>query len=119
MASHEDFQNEDTAIEPARSPIDGPGDEDASSGRPLGGLAQQGQDLLQAVKSRQVIVAAVAVGAVAAAVIGVKIARDRRKSEKIYTRAVRQLEDARDTLAAAASELPERSRAVLHRVTHR
>ena len=61
----------------------------------------------------------VAVGAVAAAVVGVKIARDRRKSEKVYIRAARQLEDARDSLFAAAAELPERGRAVLDRVTHR
>ncbi|MCH7230183.1 hypothetical protein L0U85_04795 [Glycomyces sp. L485] len=119
MASHEDFPNEDTAPEPVQSLSDEPGDEGAQVDRTLDGLVEQGQDLLQAVKPRQVIVAAVAVGAVAAAAIGAKIAYDRRKSEKVYTTAVHQLEDARDALVAAASELPERSRAVLHRVTHR
>lgn len=115
MASPEDFPNEDTAAEAGgRSPVGG-----SCHGGASGGLAQRGRDLAQAVTSRQVIVAAVAVGAVAAAVIGVAVARDRRKSEKVYTRAVRQMEDARDALASAASELPERSRAVLHRVTRR
>ncbi|MBO3733157.1 hypothetical protein [Glycomyces niveus] len=65
--------------------------------------------------------ALVAVGAVlvAAAVIGGKIAYDRRKSARGYRRAVSALEDARDALLSAASELPERGREVLHRVTDR
>lgn len=119
MASHEDFPNEDTATEPVQSLSDEPGDDGAQVDRALGGLVEQGRDLLQAVKSRQVIVAAVAMGAVAAAAIGAKIVYDRRKSEKVYTKAVHQLEDARAALVAAASELPERSRAMLHRVAHR
>lgn len=82
-------------------------------------LAEKGQDLLGTIKSRPVIIAAVAAGATAAALIGIKIAYDRRKSSKGYRSAVRQLEDARDALVAAASDLPERSRAVVHRVTHR
>lgn len=68
---------------------------------------------------RRIIIAAVAVGVVAAAVIGVKMAYDRRQSNRVYREAVAHLEDARDALISVASELPERSREVLQRVTNR
>ena len=68
---------------------------------------------------RGLALAAVGVVVVAAAVIGGKIAYDRRKSAKGYRRAVAALEDARDALLSAAAELPERGREVLHRVTDR
>jgi hypothetical protein len=68
---------------------------------------------------RGLALAAVGVVVVAAAVIGGKIAYDRRKSARGYRRAVSALEDARDALLSAAAELPERGREVLHRVTDR
>jgi hypothetical protein len=68
---------------------------------------------------KAVVLAAAAVVVVAAAVVGGKIAYDRRKSARGYKRAVAALEDARDALMSAASELPERSREVLHRVRNR
>lgn len=82
---------------------------------------------------RIIMVLAVA-GIAAAAVIGAKIAYDRHKSASGYQKAVAHLEDAReaimsaagehfeearDAIKSAAGELPERSRAVLHKVTHR
>jgi hypothetical protein len=79
------------------------------------------EDLWPAPRSvrRGLALAAVGVVVVAAAVIGGKIAYDRRKSAKGYRRAVSALEDARDALLSAAAELPERGREVLHRVTDR
>ncbi|MDN3242504.1 hypothetical protein [Glycomyces tritici] len=67
---------------------------------------------------RIVMILAVA-GIAAAAVVGAKIAYDRHKSASGYRKAVEHLEDARDAIMSAAGELPERSKAVLHRVTHR
>lgn len=113
MASHEVFPDEAAAVDPVQS-LGG-----AADARPLDRIGRRGRDLVRAAKSRQVVVAVAAVGAVAAAVVGAKIARDRRKSEKVYVRAVHQLEDAKDSLFAAAAELPERGRATLERVTHR
>lgn len=66
--------------------------------------------------TRRIVFAAAAVVVVAAAVVGGKIAYDRRKSARGYHKAVSALEDARDALISAASELPERGREVLHRV---
>jgi hypothetical protein len=68
---------------------------------------------------RKIALVAAAVVVVAAAVVGGKIAYDRRKSARGYRRAVEALEDARDALMSAASELPERGREVLQRVKHR
>lgn len=68
---------------------------------------------------RKIVLVAAAVVVVAAAVVGGKIAYDRRKSARGYRRAVEALEDARDALMSAASELPERGREVLQRVKHR
>lgn len=65
---------------------------------------------------RVVVLAVVAAGVAAVAVIGLKIALDRRKSSRRYRRAVRGIEDARDALLSAAAELPERGRDVLQRV---
>lgn len=64
----------------------------------------------------RLVLAAAAVVLVAGAVVGGKIAYDRRKSAKGYRRAVSALEDAREALLSAASELPERGREVLQRV---
>jgi anti-sigma-K factor RskA len=66
--------------------------------------------------SRRIAIAAAAVVVVAAAVVGGKIAYDRRKSARGYHKAVAALEDARDALISAASELPERGREALQRV---
>lgn len=66
-----------------------------------------------------VVVALVAAGVAAVAVVGLKIAYDRRRSASGYRRALHQLEDARDALISAAAELPERGREVLHRVARR
>lgn len=71
------------------------------------------------ITGRQIAIAAGAVVVVAAAVVGGKIAYDRRKSARGYHKAVSALEDARDALLSAASELPERSREVLQRVKNR
>ncbi|WP_460498573.1 hypothetical protein [Glycomyces tarimensis] len=116
MTSHEDPLDERSGSATGAEPLDateGPG-----SG-PLGGLVEQRHDLYETLKSRPVIIAAVVAGATAAAVIGAKMAYDRRRSAKGYHRAVRQLEDAKDALIAATSEVPERSRAVVRRVMHR
>lgn len=51
-------------------------------------------------------VAGVAVGAV----VGGKILYERRRSDRLYRRAVTNLEHARDALVSVASELPERGR---------
>lgn len=67
---------------------------------------------------RIVMILAVA-GIAAAAVVGAKIAYDRHRSATGYRRAVAHLEDARDAIMSAAGELPERSRAVLQKVTNR
>ncbi|WP_199042612.1 hypothetical protein [Glycomyces salinus] len=92
---------------------------DESDDRTEAALVERGRELLGGIKCRPVIVAAVAAGAAAAVIVGAKIAYDRRKSASIRTKALDQLEDARDALISAASELPEQGRAILHRVTHR
>ncbi|WP_205325614.1 hypothetical protein [Glycomyces sp. YM15] len=68
---------------------------------------------------RTLALAAAAVVVVAAAVVGGKIAYDRRRSAKGYQRAVSALEDAREALLSAASELPERGREALQKVKRR
>jgi hypothetical protein len=67
---------------------------------------------------RPVFMAVAVVGLAAAAVIGAKIVRDRRRSNHGYRKALGHLEDAKDALVSAASELPERSRDVLQRISH-
>lgn len=119
MSPKKDFPSEDGNPESASSDSGKGAEDDGQVDRMVGGLVDHGQDLVHAAKSRSVVVAAVAIGAVAATAIGIKIAYDRRKSATLYNKAVSQLEDAKDTLIAAAAELPERSRAVLHRVTNR
>ncbi|MDA1359835.1 hypothetical protein O1R50_09390 [Glycomyces luteolus] len=75
-------------------------------------------DLWPVAKSgrRRLAFAAAALVLVAGAVVGGKIAYDRRRSAKGYQRAVTALEDAREALLSAASELPERGREVLQKV---
>lgn len=68
---------------------------------------------------RRLAFAAAAVVLVAAAVVGGKIAYDRRRSAKGYQRVVTALEDAREALLSAASELPERGREVLQKAKRR
>jgi hypothetical protein len=66
----------------------------------------------------RIILGVVVVGVAAAAVVGAKLAYDRRKSARGYRKAVAQIEDARDAIISAAAELPERGREVLHKVRH-
>ncbi|GAA2268833.1 hypothetical protein GCM10009853_022820 [Glycomyces scopariae] len=68
---------------------------------------------------RPVVLAVAAVGVAAAAVVALKIAYDRKHRSHGYRKALEQLEDARDALLSAASDLPERGREALHRVTRR
>lgn len=117
MASHEDFLYEDSAeSDSGPSPSNESGVDERPTDQNL--TVECGQDLLRAVKSHPVVVAAVTAG-VAAAVVGVKIAYDRRKAARSRNRVLHHLEDARETLLAVAAELPERGRAVLHRATRR
>ncbi|WP_205323704.1 hypothetical protein [Glycomyces sp. YM15] len=120
MASHEDFLNENPAAasDSAPSPSGESGDDERPADRTVTVFVEHGQDLFQALKSHPGVVAAVAAVAAAAA-IGIKVAYDRRKSTKVRNRVLHQLEEARETLAAVAAELPERGRAVLHRVANR
>ncbi|WP_026931784.1 hypothetical protein [Glycomyces tenuis] len=76
-------------------------------------------DLVGVARPRPVVIAAVVAGVTAAAVIGAKIAYDRRRSAKGYKQVVHQLEDARDALIAATAEMPERGRAALRRMARR
>ncbi len=66
----------------------------------------------------RIILGVVVVGIAAAAVVGAKLAYDRRKSASGYRKAIDQIEDARDAIIAAAAELPERGREVLDKVRH-
>lgn len=68
---------------------------------------------------RTLLLAAVAVGVAAVAVVGFKLAYDRRRSSRGYRQAVDHIEDARDALLSAAAELPERGREALRHFTHR
>lgn len=70
-------------------------------------------------RTARIIMIAAVVGLAAAAAVGAKIAYDRRKSARGYRKAVDYLDEAREALLSAASELPERGREVLQRVTHR
>lgn len=82
-------------------------------------LIEDEQEIAAKDDARQIILAVVAVGVAAAVVIGFKIAYDRRKSRRGYRRVVGQLEDARDALISAASDLPDRGREVLHQLDDR
>ncbi|WP_460546439.1 hypothetical protein [Glycomyces halotolerans] len=122
MQTHEDLSDENSGTATESEPLhstDGheTADSDEADRRIAFELAAKSRDRFAALTSRPVIIAAVAAGT-AAAVIGAKLAYDQRKKANGYHRAVRQLEDAKDTLIAAAFELPERSRAAVRRVTH-
>ncbi|SDD47983.1 hypothetical protein [Glycomyces harbinensis] len=82
-------------------------------------LIEDEQEIAAKDDARQIVLAVVAVGVAAAVVIGLKIAYDRRKSQRGYRKVVGQLEDAREALLSAASELPERGREALHQLDDR
>lgn len=84
------------------------------------GLVEDELEIAAKDGARQILVAVAAVGIAAALVVGFKIAYDRRRSSRRYRRmVVDQLEDVRDALMSAASELPERGRDVIHQLRKR
>lgn len=120
MKPHEDIPSEkpETTNDPTFDSLEDEPDQEYEERRGVI-LVEKGRELAGSLNSRQVIVTAVVASAVAAAVIGAKVAYDRRRSTKGYAKALHQIEDAKDALLSAAADLPEQSRAVLHRVTRR
>lgn len=120
-SKHENPNDTEPAAETDALRLSDLADNEAIPAEPLDEAYAPDDELWSAPRNVRRGLALAAVGAVlvAAAVIGGKIAYERRKSDRGYRRAVSALEDARDALLSAASELPERGREVLHRVTDR
>ncbi|MEU6859276.1 hypothetical protein AB0B28_10455 [Glycomyces sp. NPDC046736] len=59
---------------------------------------------------RLLLIAVAVAGVAVGAVVGGKMLYERRRSDRLYRRAVANLEHARDALVSVASELPERGR---------